>query len=217
MTQSKTAVAIIRIAQGLVEGMLYPCCHGIMSKWAPPLERSRLATLALAGSYAGAVIGPMISGYLTEYVSWALPFYTFSLLAIIWYVVWDNSVFDTPLKDPFIDSREAEYICAAIGKSTHKLKITSLRDIPWRTFFTSLPVWAIIVANFCRSWTFYLFTIHAASFFEEVYDVGVATAATYVAIPHLIMAIIVPFGGICADYLREHKYLSTTEMVGPDK
>ena len=31
----------LRILQGLAEGMLYPTCHGIWSKWAPPLERSR--------------------------------------------------------------------------------------------------------------------------------------------------------------------------------
>ena len=67
-----------------------------------------------------------------------------------------------------------------------------------------MPVWAIVVANFCRSWTFYLFTIHAASYFEEVYGIGVAKAATYVAVPHLIMALVVPFGGILADYTRQH-------------
>lgn len=43
----------LRIIQGLAEGMLYPCCHGIWAKWAPPLERSRLATISFSGSYAG--------------------------------------------------------------------------------------------------------------------------------------------------------------------
>lgn len=29
--------------------MSYPACHGIWAKWAPPLERSRLATTAFCG------------------------------------------------------------------------------------------------------------------------------------------------------------------------
>ncbi|NXY27152.1 VGLU1 protein, partial [Atrichornis clamosus] len=36
-------VITVRVLQGLVEGVTYPACHGIWSKWAPPLERSRLA------------------------------------------------------------------------------------------------------------------------------------------------------------------------------
>lgn len=40
---------------------------------------------------------------------------------------------------------------------------------PWRRFFTSMPVYAIIVANFCRSWTFYLLLISQPAYFEEVF------------------------------------------------
>ncbi len=38
-----------------------------------------------------------------------------------------------------------------------------------RSFFTSMPVYAIIVANFCRSWTFYLLLISQPAYFEEVF------------------------------------------------
>lgn len=33
-----------------VQGVTYPACHGIWSKWAPPLERSRLATISFCGT-----------------------------------------------------------------------------------------------------------------------------------------------------------------------
>lgn len=33
-----------------VQGVTYPACHGIWSKWAPPLERSRLATISFCGN-----------------------------------------------------------------------------------------------------------------------------------------------------------------------
>lgn len=42
-------VMCVRILQGLVEGVTYPACHGMWSKWAPPLERSRLATTSFCG------------------------------------------------------------------------------------------------------------------------------------------------------------------------
>ncbi|XP_048463916.1 vesicular glutamate transporter 3-like [Rhincodon typus] len=42
-------VLFVRILQGLVEGVTYPACHGLWSMWAPPLERSRLATTSFCG------------------------------------------------------------------------------------------------------------------------------------------------------------------------
>lgn len=59
------AVILLRALQGFVEGVTYPACHGIWRFWAPPMERSRLATMAFSGSYAGIVIGMPVSGMLT--------------------------------------------------------------------------------------------------------------------------------------------------------
>ncbi|VUZ38977.1 unnamed protein product, partial [Hymenolepis diminuta] len=66
-------VAFIRVLQGLVEGTSYPACHGIWRYWAPPIERSRLATIAFCGSYAGAVMGLFISGIMAQYMGWQSP------------------------------------------------------------------------------------------------------------------------------------------------
>ena len=58
-----------------LQGVTYPACHGIWRHWAPPMERSRLATLAFCGSYAGAVVGLPMSGLLTELLGWETCFY----------------------------------------------------------------------------------------------------------------------------------------------
>ncbi|KAG7492109.1 hypothetical protein MATL_G00010800 [Megalops atlanticus] len=70
-------VIMVRICQGLVEGVSYPACHGIWAKWAPPLERSRLATTAFCGSYAGAVIAMPLAGVLVQYTGWSSVFYVY--------------------------------------------------------------------------------------------------------------------------------------------
>ena len=40
---------------------------------------------------------------------------------------------------------------------------------PWKKFFLSTPVWAIIVANFCRSWSFYLLIITQPKYFNDAF------------------------------------------------
>ncbi|XP_008588990.1 PREDICTED: vesicular glutamate transporter 2, partial [Galeopterus variegatus] len=161
-------VIFVRILQGLVEGVTYPACHGIWSKWAPPLERSRLATTSFCGSYAGAVIAMPLAGILVQYTGWSSVFYVYAI----------QQKFKTP----------------------------------WRKFFTSMPVYAIIVANFCRSWTFYLLLISQPAYFEEVFGFEISKVGMLSAVPHLVMTIIVPIGGQIADFLRSKQILSTTTV-----
>jgi ACS family sodium-dependent inorganic phosphate cotransporter-like MFS transporter 6/7/8 len=57
------------------QGVSYPAMHGVWRFWAPPLERSKLATTAFTGSYAGAVVGLPLSASLVYSFGWAVPFY----------------------------------------------------------------------------------------------------------------------------------------------
>ena len=41
--------------------------------------------------------------------------------------------------------------------------------MPWRKIFTSGPVWAIIVANFCVDWGAHTYTTNIPTFFFEVF------------------------------------------------
>jgi len=204
------AVIVVRVIQGLVEGVTYPACHGIWRWWAPPLERSRLATLAFCGSYGGAVLGMPVSGYLAQGIGWYAPFYFYGCAGIIWYSLWLWLSFEKPSKHPSISPREQLYIEKSLGDS--KAKAPTIMTTPWTKVFTSMPVWAIIVANFARSWTFYLLLITQPKYFKEAYGMNVAEGSTLAALPHLIMTIIVPLGGQLADFLRRKEILSTTNV-----
>lgn len=61
------------------KGVTFPCMHSVWSKWAPPLERSRIATLAFSGSYIGTVVSMVVSGYLADALGWESIFYVFGM------------------------------------------------------------------------------------------------------------------------------------------
>ncbi|CAF1638024.1 unnamed protein product, partial [Adineta ricciae] len=201
-------VMILRILQGLVEGVTYPAAHGIWRWWAPPLERSTLATISFTGSYAGAVLGIPLSGILTEYFNWQVAFYFYGLVGIIWSVYWWHSSYERPAIHPKISEEERVYIEESIGEASSIANKTWIKP-PWREFLHSKPVWAIIVANFCRSWSFYLLINSQAEYFREALDYKVGKDPFSAALPHLTMSCIVPFAGKLADYLRTN-YLTTT-------
>uniref|UniRef100_A0A8C2FSM2 Solute carrier family 17 member 8 n=1 Tax=Cyprinus carpio TaxID=7962 RepID=A0A8C2FSM2_CYPCA len=205
-------VMFVRILQGLVEGVTYPACHGMWSKWAPPLERSRLATTSFCGSYAGAVIAMPLAGVLVQYVGWPSVFYIYGVFGIIWYSFWLLLAYDSPAIHPTISEEERTYIETSIGEGANLMSATEKFNTPWREFFTSMPVYAIIVANFCRSWTFYLLLISQPAYFEEVFGFPISKVGILSAVPHMVMTIIVPIGGQLADFLRSRKILSTTTV-----
>ncbi|XP_016095312.1 vesicular glutamate transporter 1 [Sinocyclocheilus grahami] len=205
-------VIFVRILQGLVEGVSYPACHGIWAKWAPPLERSRLATTAFCGSYAGAVIAMPLAGVLVQYSGWSSVFYVYGSFGICWYLFWILVSYESPAAHPTITPEERKYIEDAIGESAGLMNPVTKFNTPWRQFFTSMPVYAIIVANFCRSWTFYLLLISQPAYFEEVFKFEISKVGILSALPHLVMTIIVPIGGQLADYLRSHNIMTTTNV-----
>lgn len=84
------------------------------------MERSRLATLAFCGSYAGAVVGLPMSGVLTSHFGWQAPFYFYGAVGLIWYLFWLWLSFEKPAKHPNISKEECDYIEACIGQVSHK-------------------------------------------------------------------------------------------------
>ena len=49
---------------------------------------------------------------------------------------------------------------------------------PWKAMFLSMPVWAIIVANFARSWSFYLFIISQPKYFKDAFTFEMTAVCT---------------------------------------
>ncbi|GMS88033.1 hypothetical protein PENTCL1PPCAC_10208, partial [Pristionchus entomophagus] len=200
----------IQIMQGLVQGVAYPSVHGIWRYWAPPLERSKLATTAFTGSYAGAVLGLPVSAFLVSYVSWAAPFYLYGVAGVIWAVFWFSLTFEKPAYHPSISIEEKNHIENAIGHISQSHP--TLASVPWKEILQSKPVWAIIVANFARSWTFYLLLQNQLTYMRDVLDMKINNSGLVAAIPHLVMGGVVLAGGQFADYLRSNKILSTTAV-----
>eukprot|EP00070_Physeter_catodon_P001721 XP_007103426.1 vesicular glutamate transporter 3 isoform X2 [Physeter catodon] len=145
-------VMCVRILQGLVEGVTYPACHGMWSKWAPPLERSRLATTSFCGSYAGAVIAMPLAGVLVQYIGWASVFYIYGMFGIIWYMFWLLQAYECPAVHPTISHEERTYIETSIGEGANlvSLSVGLLSALPHMVMTIIVPIGGQL-ADYLRS------------------------------------------------------------------
>lgn len=158
----------LRVIEGLGEGVVFPAMHCLWSKWAPPLERSKLIGFTYAGAQIGNVITLPISGLLCDYGfdgGWGSIFYIFGAIGVIWFILWMVIAYNEPSAHPRISDIERDYIEQSIGgsKKEHKNQST-----PWLKFFTSLPIWGIIIGHMCANWGTYTLLTNIPTYMKEV-------------------------------------------------
>lgn len=201
------ALIAIRIIEGFFEGVTFPCITAVWSKWAPPLERSMLATIGFSGSFIGTVIAMPLSGIIAEHLGWEAVFYVFGVIGLIWWIFWAIFVKEAPKYDPYISKTELKYIEDSLG-NVPDVRIKH----PWSKFFSSPPVYAMTFAHFSENWGFYTMLTQLPTFMNDALNFKIEKAGFLSALPYLVMSIVLQASGHLADFLRSRKILSTTSV-----
>ena len=102
-----------------------------------------------SGASFGTLIIFTLAGYIAENLGWEAVFYVTGVSSLVWVLVWFYLVYDTPAQHPRIDQEEREYIETSIGEKN--LDRTNLVT-PWRSIFTSIPVWSIVIGHTASNW-----------------------------------------------------------------
>lgn len=149
--KSLPALVLVRILEGVGEGVTFPSMHAMLAKWIPPTERSRFGAVVYNGANFGTIISIPLTGYLCSLDfmgGWPLSFYIFGSLGIVWSFFWWYFVFDSPQTHPRISREERIFIEKSLKKHDDELDTARVNDpVPWKSVFTSLPLWALLVTT----------------------------------------------------------------------
>lgn len=200
------ALVATRVLEGIGEGVTYPSMHAMLSKWAPPLERSKMVTSVYAGAQIGTVLAMPISGLLSDY-AWESVFYVFGALGLVWSVMWIFLTYDTPDTHPRIDPAERDYIQASQGLLLSK---KGSLQTPWLSIAKSLPVYATAVAHFCNNWGYYTLLTCLPAYLKYILKFDIKSNGALSGVPYLMMWMAMIASGLGADHLRTKRILSTT-------
>ncbi|XP_033732524.1 sialin-like [Pecten maximus] len=202
-----------RVLIGVGEAMMYPGAQVLWAKWAPPEERSRLVGFSFGGCQLGNALAFPIASLLCQYGfdgGWPAIFYVLGGLALIWTFVWLICVRNTPAEKPGISEREVRYIESSLGcvfhstKNSHKKK----HPIPWKAMLTSLPVWSILVANFCGNYGAYMLLTQMPTYMKEVLHFDIKSNGVFSMIPYIVFWIFVIIAALFADFFISRNILS---------
>uniref|UniRef100_A0A4W5NVN6 Sialin n=1 Tax=Hucho hucho TaxID=62062 RepID=A0A4W5NVN6_9TELE len=202
----------VRVLEGIGEGVTFSAMHAMWASWAPPMERSRLLTIAYTGAQLGTVVTLPLSGQICFYLDSKLVRHVRLCVCIVG-IVWAPLVSNTPSIHPRISEQERLYITSTLNKevcckSSWEL---SLRwdHIPWGSILKSMPLWAIVVAHFSYHWTFYTLLTLLPTYMNDVLGFSIKENGALSALPYIGCGLLAVLGGQLADYLRENFFYRT--------
>lgn len=198
---------VVRVLEGLSEGVTFPSMHVMLARWIPPLERSTFSSYVYAGSHFGTVISLPLSGYLCSLKflgGWPLSFYIFGGLAVVWFVAWLFLAYDTPASHPRISFEEKNYIISQIGDN----RVGESRSVPWKSILTCVPVWAVLVTQCGISWLFYTQLTEMPTYMKNILQFDITQNSMLSALPYITAWLFAIGFSHAADWLIAKGFLS---------
>ncbi|KAJ6699871.1 SOLUTE CARRIER FAMILY 17 [Salix purpurea] len=175
-----------RVLVGIGEGVSPSAATDLIARSIPLEERSRAVAFVFGGLSVGSVIGLLLAPPLIQNFGWASVFYIFGFLGLAWYLGFQYleegqaSHAAKPASRPqsiHMEKSSSNYSLAELGGS--------LKDVPWKAFFQTPAVWAMIYAHFCGSWGHYTCLSWLPSYFSEELSLNLTEAAWVSILPPL--------------------------------
>ncbi|KAK3877665.1 hypothetical protein Pcinc_017627 [Petrolisthes cinctipes] len=196
---------IVRVLLGLAEGATFPCNHALLSSWAPPHERSILAATIYAGSQAGTIVAYPMAAAIIKAMRWEAVFYIQGCIGLVWCAAWFFIVADSPSTHKTISKVELEYIVSAIGDAKDKKP----PPVPVKAALTSLPFWAILVANVGNNWGFFTLLTDLPMYMNNMLMQDISSNALLSGLPYLGMWIFSVVVSVSGDKMLQANILTT--------
>jgi MFS transporter, ACS family, solute carrier family 17 (sodium-dependent inorganic phosphate cotransporter), other len=207
-TLSIAVLIAVRIAMGVGEAGVFPATYELFGRWVPPTGRARALAFMLSGVPVGTLIGLIGSGWLVQRYGWAVPFYVFGAIGLLWLVPWFRQVDNDPTADPPLGAKEREPLQAA--RST-----TDVGDrAPLRRLLLRAPVTAIVAGHVAHNWTLYVLLSWLPSYFRDVQGLSIAHSGLFSAAPWLSQFAVYNLAGAVSDRMTRRGVGVTTTRKG---
>ncbi|XP_023295724.2 putative inorganic phosphate cotransporter isoform X1 [Lucilia cuprina] len=200
-------ICVLRVLVGFTQGVVYPCIHTLLAKWAPFPERGFLATSVYSGAQFGTALLLAVSGNIFDSsIGWPGIFYITGGIGLLWSVIFFIFGADTPRDTKMISKEEREYIEALTGSDQESKTMA----VPWKSIFTSLPFFGLIAAHCGFTWGFYTLLTEMPTYLNKVLHLDVKSNALLSALPYFVMWLLCLTVSPISDMLINRKILSVT-------
>ncbi|XP_055846496.1 putative inorganic phosphate cotransporter [Episyrphus balteatus] len=179
---------VVRVFQGIFQGVMFPCFYSHLAKWCPVEERNLLGGITQTGMDIGSALGFAVSGLVAASdLGWPGMFYIPGILGILWSILWIHFGANSPEECRIISLAEKKKIQLSLEQP-----INSSRNkaVPWKAIFTSVPFLALTVVKIAIAASFFTLMQQVPAYIHGIFKVGIKMNAVYSAIPYVFMCVL---------------------------
>lgn len=192
-----------RILVGIGEGVSPSAATDLIARLIPLEERSRAVAFVFGGLSVGSVAGLLLAPPLIQNFGWESVFYLFGFLGLAWFLGFqflEEGKTSFPAESISCSGSQSALMTQTWNTSLGQLG-GSLKEVPWKAFFRSEAVWAMIYAHFCGSWGHYTCLSWLPTYFSEELNLNLTEAAWVSILPPLASIFVTSVAAQIADYL----------------
>lgn len=194
---------LARIAIGVAQAGLVPCCAQAVTHWFPLEKRGIACSVMACGMQLGGITATALTARLIAPLGWRGAMQVYSLTGAAWAVTFLLYFRNRPDEHPGVNSAERELI--ASGNEIHPRQAecpTPPRLPPGDRLrialrlLASISLWAFAVQAVFRAYAYEFFTTWCPAFLEKAYGVSQVESASLTTLPLWTLGI----GGLIAGY-----------------
>ncbi|CAM6050041.1 unnamed protein product [Sphagnum compactum] len=201
-----------RLLVGLGEGVSPAAATDLIARVMPVTERSRAVGTVFGGLYVGSVVGLLLAPVIIKHIGWEAVFYIFGFVGVLCLLGGIGRSGNDSLStnhDCALQQRQPKATQSSresdnIPSSSATLAMQHNEAIPWRAFFKSKAVLAMIYAHFCGNWGHYTLLSWLPTYFCEELHLHLTHAALVSILPPLVSVVVASIAAPLADHFISH-------------
>lgn len=189
-----------RFMLGLGEAGPWPGVTKSNAEWFPTKERAFGQGLFNASTSVGAILAPIVIGFLFLAFGWKLTFVTVGSLAIIWIIPWLIINKKGPKEHPWITDKEREYILSGQPEAQTS---APAKGKSWGELLTKRKNYALIAGRFFIDPIWWMFVTFIPIYLIEQYNLDIKEVAFSAWVPYVGAALGAFTGGWFSGFLQK--------------
>ena len=195
---------LARVAIGVAQAGLVPCCAQVLSQWFPVSRRGIASSVMTGAMQLGGITATELTARLLGPLGWRGALQTYSATGAVWAVAFLFWFRNRPQEHPRVNLAERQLI--AYGRETEQAAVAdppaTRPTIQERLrlllqFCASVSVWAFFMQAVFRAYAYEFFTTWCPAFLEKGYGLSKLEAASLTTLPLWTLGI----GSLVSGYL----------------
>ncbi|KAF5270566.1 hypothetical protein FQR65_LT05464 [Abscondita terminalis] len=194
-------VVVVQSLHGFVQGFTWSSIYAVTAVWIPINEKSRFVT-SFQGSQIGMIVAYLFSSFIISRFGWSYVFYFIGTLGILTSLAWYLLMCDKPEQHPRISKQELLYI------QQNRAQTHSEKAVPWISILTSIPVWAIAITSFGRTWLSMTLQVYGPQYLKTVVGLTLEMNGLWMGGSAFISFLTAIIFSTISDLIVTHKWMS---------